>query len=43
MFLVEGKIAHENQSNQDTSGYDVLRHGCHSTGLMHCVTGDRGP
>ena len=31
MFLVEGKIAHENYSHYDTSGYSVLHHGCHST------------
>jgi hypothetical protein len=24
-----GKHEHENQSRYDTSGYDVLRHGCH--------------
>lgn len=32
VLLGEGKHAEENQSRQDTSGYDVLHHGCHSTG-----------
>ena len=32
MLLVVGKPAHENQSHHDTSGYDVLHHGCDSTG-----------
>jgi hypothetical protein len=32
VLLGEGKQAHQNQSRQDTSGYDVLHHGCHSTG-----------
>jgi hypothetical protein len=32
VLLDEGKQAHENQCRQDTSGYDVLHHGCHSTG-----------
>jgi hypothetical protein len=30
MLLGVGKHAHENQSHQDQSGYEVLRHGCHS-------------
>ena len=33
MLLNEGKPAHQNQSCYDKSGYDVLRHGCHSMGL----------
>lgn len=33
MFLGVGKHAHEDQSREDTSGYQVLRHGCHSTGV----------
>jgi hypothetical protein len=32
VLLGEGKQAHQNQSRQDTYGYDVLRHGCHSSG-----------
>jgi hypothetical protein len=32
MFLGVGKHTHENQSRYDTSGYDVLHHGCHSMG-----------
>jgi hypothetical protein len=32
VLLGEGKQAHQNQSRQDTSGYDVLHHGCPSTG-----------
>src|SRR5437879_4945692 len=41
MFLGEGKQAHDDQSRQDKSGYEVLRHGYHSTGLVHYVVGDR--
>jgi hypothetical protein len=33
MFLGISKYAHGNQSHYDKSGYDVLQHGCHSTGL----------
>jgi hypothetical protein len=36
MFLDEGKPGHENQSDHDKSGYDVLHHGSHSV-----VVGDR--
>ena len=32
VLLGEGKQAHQNQGRQDTSGYHVLHHGCHSTG-----------
>jgi hypothetical protein len=41
MFLGEGKQAHDHQSRQDKSGYEVLHHGYHSTGLAHYVGGDR--
>ena len=41
MFLGEGKQAHDHQSRQDKSGYEVLHHGYHSTGLAHYVVGDR--
>jgi len=41
MFLGVGKQAHDNQNRYDTSGYDVLHHCCHSTGLAHYVVGDR--
>jgi hypothetical protein len=30
MFLGVGKQAHDDQSHHDQSGYQVLRHGCHS-------------
>ena len=33
MLLGVGKPDQENQSHHDTSGYDVLHHGCHSTGV----------
>jgi hypothetical protein len=33
MFLGEGKQAQDHQSRQDKSGYEVLHHGYHSTGL----------
>jgi hypothetical protein len=33
MFLGEGKHAHDHQSHQDKSGYDVVRHGCYSRAL----------
>ena len=42
MFLGEGKQAHDHQSHQDKSGYEVMHHGYHSTGLVHYVVGDRG-
>jgi hypothetical protein len=32
MFLGVGKQDHENQNHDDTSGYDILDHGCYSTG-----------
>jgi hypothetical protein len=32
MFLGEGKRAHDHQSHQDKSGYDILHHGYHSRG-----------
>src|SRR5258706_15929856 len=41
VFLGEGKQAHDHQSRQDKSGYEVLHHGYHSTGLAHYVVGDR--
>ena len=41
MFLGEGKQAHDQQSRQNKSVYEVLRHGYHSTGLAHYVVGDR--
>jgi hypothetical protein len=41
MFLGVGKQAHDNQNRYDTSGYEILHHGCHSTGLAHYVAGDR--
>jgi hypothetical protein len=41
MLLGVGKHAHENQSCQNTSGYEILHHGCHSTGLAHCALADR--
>ena len=31
VLLGVGKQDHENQSRQDTSGYDVPNHGCHSS------------
>jgi hypothetical protein len=37
MFLGEGKRAHDHQSHQDKSGYDILHHGYHSRGLAHYV------
>ncbi len=33
VLLGVGKQEHENQSNQDTSGYNLLHHGCYSMGL----------
>jgi hypothetical protein len=42
MFLSEGKRAHDHESHQDKSGYDVLHHGDHSRELAHYVIGDRG-
>jgi len=33
MFLGEGKHAHNHQSHQDESGYDVLHLGYHRTAL----------
>ena len=33
MLLGEGKQAHDKQGRQDASGYQILRHGCCSTGL----------
>ena len=30
VFLGVSKEGHENQSRYDTSGYDILGHGCHS-------------
>ncbi len=41
MFLGEGKQAHDHQSRQNQSVYEVLHHGYHSTGLAHYVVGDR--
>jgi|SRR6476646_8389504 hypothetical protein len=41
MFLSGGKQDHDNQSHYGASGYDVLHHGYHSTGLAHYVVGDR--
>jgi len=41
MFLGEGKQAHDHQSRQNKSVYEVLYHGSHSTGLAHYVAGDR--
>ena len=41
MFLGEGKQAHDHQSRQNKSVYEVLHHGYHSTGLAHYVVGDR--
>jgi hypothetical protein len=41
MFLGEGKQAHDHQSRQNKSVYEVLYHGYHSTGLAHYVAGDR--
>jgi len=41
MFLGEGEQSHDHQSRQDESGYEVLHHGYHSTGLAHYVVGDR--
>jgi hypothetical protein len=32
MLLGIRKHTHDNQSHYDESGYDVLQHGCHSTG-----------
>jgi hypothetical protein len=32
VLLAVGKQAHENESRQDTSGHDVLHHGCYSMG-----------
>jgi len=43
MFLGEGKQAHDHQSRQNKSVYEVLHHGYHSTGLAHYVAGDRAP
>ena len=33
MFLGISKHAHDNQSHYDKSGYEILHHGCDSTGL----------
>jgi hypothetical protein len=41
MFLGISKHAHDNQSHYDQSGYEVLKHGCHSTGLARYVVGFR--
>ena len=41
MLLGEGKQAHDHQSRQDKSGYEVLLHGYHSTGLAHYRAGGR--
>ncbi|MBV9558959.1 MAG: hypothetical protein JOY90_00620 [Bradyrhizobium sp.] len=41
MSLGEGKQAHDNQSHQDTSGYDVLHHGRHSKRLTNDVVSNR--
>jgi len=38
MSLGEGNQAHDHQSRQDKSGYEVLHHGYHSTGLAHYVS-----
>jgi hypothetical protein len=35
MSLGEGKQAHDKQSRQNTSGYEILHHGCHSTPTPH--------
>ena len=41
VLLGEGKQAHDHQSRQNKSVYEVLHHGYHSTGLAHYVVGDR--
>jgi hypothetical protein len=41
MFLGISKHAHDNQSHYDKSGYDVLQHGCRSTGLARDEVGFR--
>jgi hypothetical protein len=37
MFLRVGKQDHEDQGHYDTSGDEVLHHGCHSASLAHWV------
>jgi hypothetical protein len=41
MFLGISKHAHDNQSHYDKSGYEVLQHGGHSTGLARYEVGFR--
>jgi hypothetical protein len=41
MFLGVGKQDHDNQNRYDTSGCEILHHGCHTTGLAHYVACDR--
>ena len=41
MFLGISKYAHENQSHDDKSGYDILHHDCHSTWLARYEVSDR--
>jgi hypothetical protein len=37
VFLGVGKQDHEDQGHYDTSGDEVLHHGCHSASLAHWV------
>jgi hypothetical protein len=41
MFLGVSQHTHENESDYDESGYEVLHHGCTSTGLAYYEVGDR--
>ena len=41
MFLGVSHHAHDNESHYDKSGYEVLHHGCNSTGLAHYEVDDR--
>jgi hypothetical protein len=41
VFLGISKHAHDNQSQYDKSGYEILHHGCDSTGLARYEVSDR--
>jgi hypothetical protein len=38
VLLSVGQQGHDNQSHYDASGYEVLHHACHSTGLAQWAT-----
>jgi hypothetical protein len=40
MFLCVSHYAHDNESHYDKSDYEVLRHGCNSTGLANYEAGE---